>query len=137
MTRPRNDDPRKLRELLIRGSELARSHRLSSVVVGMAAQEGDLLFPEFVDFLESALRVEDGIFRMMRERAVVLLADVTEADAEEVAGRLVQDFCDEYPSLDAPRFEFRFFEVQPEKDELRVKEVLPALFHSDLCEPTH
>ncbi|MEO1914580.1 MAG: hypothetical protein ABGW98_12075, partial [Myxococcales bacterium] len=70
------DDPRKLSSLIARVAELAQSHNISSVVVGMSSETGDRLFPEFVEFLRSALRVEDGIYRMTRERAVIHLADV-------------------------------------------------------------
>jgi len=77
MTRDQNDDPRKLSAMIARVSELAETHAVSSVVVGVAAEEGDLLFPDYLAYLESALRVEDQIFRMTRERAVLYLADVT------------------------------------------------------------
>ena len=66
MTGDRNDDPRKLTRMIARVSDLAESHSVSSVVVGIAAPEGDLLFPEYLNYLESALRVEDQIFRMTR-----------------------------------------------------------------------
>ena len=75
----RNHDPLRLRELLGRAENLAARHALSSVVVGMAGLEGDLIFPEIVDYVESALRVDDAIFRLTRERAVLVLADVDRA----------------------------------------------------------
>ena len=55
------DDPRKLRELLDKAASLASDHALTSVVVGLGGREGDLMFPELVDFVESALRVDDGV----------------------------------------------------------------------------
>jgi len=132
----RNDDPRKLRSLLRKASDLARSHAVSSVVVGIAAREGDLEFPEFVDFLESALRVEDGIFRMTRERVVVHLADVDADRAREVLERLVSTYSEEYPSLSVPEFDVSLFEVTPgEGDEPSVRQVLTALFAPEDEEP--
>ena len=70
-----NDDPRRLRELLERCCDLANQHVLPSVVVGVAGAEGELLFPELIDYIESALRVEDAVFRMTRERAVLFVAE--------------------------------------------------------------
>ena len=87
-----NDDPRTLRTLVARVSGLAEKHAVHSVMVGLAAPEGDLLFPEFVEYLKSALRMEDGIFRMTRERAVIHLADVDVATATGVIERLMADF---------------------------------------------
>ena len=80
----RKDDPRRLRELLERASGMASGHSVSSVVVGIAGLEGDLLFPEVVYFIESALRVDDAIFRMTRERAVLVLSDVDRTGAENI-----------------------------------------------------
>lgn len=101
---------------------------MPSVVLGLAAREGDSSFPEFVAFLQSALRVEDAIFRMTRERAVIHLADLDSGRAEEVFGRLITDFSDEFPSMTAPDFEVRYFEVKPGLSELRVRDVLTELF---------
>jgi hypothetical protein len=128
MTTDSNDDPRKLSALIERVSDLAVAHSVSSVVVGMTADEGDLAFPEYVHFLESALRVEDGIFRMTRERAVLHLADVDPIRAEDVLERLTGDFCAEFPALRRPRFRLKFFEVKPGADRLRVKDVLTRIF---------
>ncbi len=128
MTGQTNDDPRRLRGLLDRARDLAREHAVPSVVLGLAAREGDLSFPEFVSFLQSALRVEDAIFRMTRERAVVHLADVESGSAREVFDRLVADFSDEFPSMSAPSFDVRFYEVRPGLSELRVRDVLTELF---------
>ena len=123
-----NDDPRRLRGLLDRACDLAREHAVPSVMLGMAAREGDLSFPDFVAFLQSALRVEDAIFRMTRERAVVHLADLDPRSAREVFDRLVADFGDEFPSMAAPDFDLRMYEVKPGVSEVRVKDVLTELF---------
>jgi len=128
MTGQTNDDPRRLRGLLDRARDLAREHAVPSVVLGLAAREGDLSFPEFVAFLQSALRVEDAIFRMTRERAVIHLADLDCAKAQEVFERLLGDFSDEFPSMTAPAFDVRYYEVKPGLSELRVRDVLTQLF---------
>ncbi len=128
MTRDTNDDPRKLSHMIARVSELAEAHAVSSVVVGVAADEGDLLFPDYLAYLESALRVEDQIFRMTRERAVLYLADVDATGAAEVLVRIFGEFCDEFPSADAPEFEQRMIEVKPGVGPLSVKDVLVSVF---------
>lgn len=123
-----NDDPRKLSAMIARVSELASEHGVASVVAGLAAEEGDLVFPEYVHFLQSALRVEDGIFRMTRERAVVHLADVDPEQAEKVLDRLAGDFCEEFPAMRRPTFQLRMIEVKPAGGEVRVKDVLTRIF---------
>jgi hypothetical protein len=123
-----NDDPRRLRSLLDRARDLAREHAVPSVMLGLTAHPGDLNFPEFVAFLQSALRVEDAIFRMTRERAVVHLADLDVGRAREVFQRLVSDFADEFPSMESPQFEVRFYEVRPGMSDLRVRDLLTELF---------
>ena len=132
MTGEMNDDPRRLRSLLDRACDLAREHAVPSVMLGLAGAEGDRSFPEFVAFLQSALRVEDAIFRMTRERAVVHLADLDQARAREVFDRLLSDFCDEFPSMTAPQFEARYFEVKPGAEKARVKDVLTEIFSPTL-----
>ncbi|MGH0033445.1 MAG: hypothetical protein ACQGVK_00305 [Myxococcota bacterium] len=129
MTGSSNDDPRKLRSLIDRAADLARDHSVESVMVGLAAPEGDLSFPEFVEFLRSALRVEDAIFRMTRERAVLHLADVGHVQAREIVTRLISDFCDEFPAQESPDVQMRIFDVTPGvADELSVKTVLKVVF---------
>ena len=130
MTRETNDDPRKLSQMIARVSELAQSHSVCSVVVGVAATEGDLLFPDYLAYLESALRVEDQIFRMTRERAVLYLSDVDATGAAEVLIRIFGEFCDEFPASEAPEFEQRMLEVTPSLGALSVKEVLTSVFGS-------
>lgn len=123
-----SDDPRKLRELFHRTRELAGSHDVASVVVGLAGGDGDLLFPEFVTFLESALRVEDSIFRMTRDRAVAFLADVSGEGAAEIVGRLREDFAERFPATEALQLRVGFFEVPAGAHNVTAKEILPAVF---------
>jgi hypothetical protein len=130
MTRDMNDDPRKLTQMIARISELAEAHAVCSVVVGVAADEGDLLFPDYLAYLESALRVEDQIFRMTRERAVLYLADVDATGAAEVLVRIFGQFCDEFPTAEAPEFAQRMLEVTPGAGPLSVKSVLTSVFGS-------
>ena len=135
MTREMNDDPRKLSQMIARVSELADAHAVCSVVVGVAAEEGDLLFPDYLAYLESALRVEDQIFRMTRERAVLYLSDVDATKAAEVLVRIFGEFCDEFPTADAPKFEQRMLEVTPGVGPLTVKNVLTSVFGAS--QPVH
>ena len=128
MTAQTNDDPRRLRSLLDRAADLAREHAVPSVMLGLTARTGDLQFPEFVDFLQSALRVEDAIFRMTRERAVIHLADLDIDGGREVFERLVADFADEFPQSQTPEFEVRYYEVRPGMSDLRVRDLLTELF---------
>jgi hypothetical protein len=124
----RNDDPRRLRELLGRAATLASDHALCSVVVGMAGPEGDLIFPEVVDYIESALRVDDAIFRLTRERALLVLADVDRTRAEEIVDRLLSGFRERYAQIRGPEIQLGWFEVTPRHKHLTVKEVLPTVF---------
>ena len=124
----RNHDPLRLRELLGRAESLASQHALCSVVVGMAGPEGDLVFPEVVDYVESALRVDDAIFRMTRERAVLVLADVDRQRAEEIVRRLLSGFSEQYAQSSEPEIHLGYFEVTPQHKHLTVKEVLPTVF---------
>ena len=124
----RSDDPRKLRDLLGKAAGLASDYSLHSVVVGIAGREGDLLFPEIIDFIESMLRVDDAIFRMTRERAVLVLADVDRARAEEIVERLMNGFRERFSIAIDPDIDFGFFEVTPDERDVTVKHVLLALF---------
>ncbi len=123
-----NEDPRRLRDLLARSSELADRHAVPSVVVGLSAGEGDLLIPEVIDFVESALRVEDAVFRMTRERAVLFLTDVDEHQARRILSRLLADFRDRFPVAKGPDVDLGFFEIRPETHGVGLKQVLPAVF---------
>jgi hypothetical protein len=122
------DDPRRIREHLLRSRRLALEHNLPSVVVGVAGDETDRLAPEFLAYVESALRVEDAVFRLTRERAVLFLADVDRQQAREILDRLSREFAQRFPALAAPRVALGFFEVAPGCSELQVKDVLPAVF---------
>lgn len=127
-TPPDAGDPARLRELLERSVKLSAEHAVPSVVVGLAGREGDLLVPELVDYLTSALRVEDAIVRMTRERAVLFLADVDAAQAHAVVERLVDDYAAQFAPREAPAVRFKYYEVPPGSDPLRLKDVLPAVF---------
>jgi hypothetical protein len=122
------DDPRQLRYLLDKASELARAHGLRSVVVGLAGIEGDLEFPEIVDYVESALRMDDLLFRMTRERAVVLLTDVDRSRALEIMERLLTEFRERFPSLADPTLTLGYYEVAPGGLPANAKRVLPRIF---------
>ena len=124
----RFDDPRKLRDMLGKAADMASSHELNSVVVGLAGREGDLLFPEVVDFVESALRMDDSIFRMTRERAVLMLADVDRGRASEILERLLNGFRERFSAAVDPEIFLAYFEVTPETHDVSVKRVLPMLF---------
>ena len=121
------DDPRQLRVLFERAALCSRVHQVKCVFIGVAAPEGDLLARDFLDFVESELRVEDPIFRMLRERAVLLMTDIDEGTARKVMERLRAEFAARF----APRTElpcsFGYWEVEPGKTPTS-KDVLPALF---------
>lgn len=133
LDRPSTDDPRRLRLLLERAHELALHHDVRSVVVGLAGFEGDLEFPDLVDYVVSALRIDDAVLRLTRERAVVLLADADEGRAGEVMERVVQDYRERFPSLSHPAVSFGFYPVGPEHEEVAVKDVLPRIFRPPLA----
>lgn len=128
MTQSGIDDPRKLRDVLARTEALASDHDVSSVVVGFAAREGSLLFPEFLAFLGSELRVEDQIFRLTRERALLVLRDVDAEQAQSVVERLRAAFEREFPTPRGIEVEIRYLAVPPGCADLSVKNVLPAIF---------
>jgi hypothetical protein len=121
-------DPRRLRELMERAELLFREHGLRSVVVGLAGFEGDELFPEIVDYIESALRVDDSVFRLTRERVVLLLTDVDVERASAIVHRLLGEFRENFPSANEPTVGLGFFEVAPGVVDVSVKSVLPNLF---------
>ena len=121
-------DPRRLRELLERAEKLTREHGLRSVVVGLAGFEGDSLFPEIVDYIESALRMDDSVFRLTRERVVLLLTDVDTATASGIVHRLLGEFRENFPSASEPTVGLGFFQVAPGVIDVSVKTVLPNLF---------
>ena len=121
-------DPRRLRALMDRAFYLMREHQVGSVFIGVAGPEGDLLVPEFISYLESALRVEDGVFVLTRERAVLLLTDVSAENATQVVERLRDDFSNRFPSAHDLEVSIRYFEVTAGSDRPTAKVVLPELF---------
>ncbi|MBW2272757.1 MAG: hypothetical protein JRG96_05770 [Deltaproteobacteria bacterium] len=123
-----NDDPRKLSALITRVADLAENHSVGSMILGLVAEEGDQTFPEFADFLQAALRVEDGIFRMTRERVLLHLTDLDPTRARVVFGRILDDFQDEFPAMSEPAFQVHYFEVKPGTKELRTKDILTEVF---------
>lgn len=127
---PWSDDPLRLRDVLARTAALASEHRVPSVIVGFSSGEGDRLFPDFVAFVESELRVEDSVFRLTRDRALLFLADVDPEQARAVVDRLGQGFRREFPMAEAPAIRIRYFEVPRGTRDLTVKQVLPAIFAS-------
>ena len=131
------DDPRQIREHLLRSQSLADTHGLPSVVVGLAAPEGHQLAPELIEYVESALRVEDAVFRMTRERAVLFLADVNRERAGEILERLVADFGARFAATNPPTVALGFYEVEPGRAQLAVRDVLPAVFPPPGSERSH
>jgi hypothetical protein len=126
----RVDDPRRLRELIQKAARLASVYDVTSVMVGMSGAEDDLMFPEVVDYVASALRIDDGIFRLTRERVVFFLADADRQRAEEIMQRLLIGFREHFTPSQEQRVSFGYFEVTPEMGDLTVRAVLPALFES-------
>jgi hypothetical protein len=122
------NDPRRLRELLVRTGALAREHAIPSVVVGLAGREGDMLVPEMLRYIESALRMEDAIFRMTRERAVLFVSDVDLSNAERIVDRLIHGFQERFPTLEPVDVSLGYYEVAPGAREISAKEILPSIF---------
>jgi len=128
LNEPQNDDPRKLRALLDKVVNLAGDHHLTSVLVGMSGPDGDLVFPEVVDFVGSALRIDDAIFRMTRNRVVLFLADADRERAEEIMVRVIDAFTEQYATAERPAVGISYFEVAPGKQDVTLKAILPRLF---------
>ena len=132
MTTPQSsfeaNDPRRMRGHLLKLRDLAWEHSITSVVVGMGGFESDPLFPEIVDFVESALRVDDALMRLTRERTVLFLADADQPRAEAIMGRILVDFRERFPAVAEPAVSLGYFEVTPELQDVSVKKVLPAVF---------
>jgi hypothetical protein len=125
---PSKHDPRHLRAMMERAVQLSREHGVCSVFVGIAGREGDLLAPEFIEFVESGLRMEDVIFRLLRERAVLLLTDVQRAQAEAILSRLLADFGARFAPSARLDVALGYHEIAPGRGGTTLKEVLPALF---------
>lgn len=125
----RSEDPRRLRVLLDRVVALAQEHGLDSVVVGVAGAEGDALVPDLIEYIQSALRVEDSVFRVTRERAVLFLADVRRPQVESILDRLRGEFAERFPVMKPPDIALGFYEIRAGLGEtLSLKDVLPAVF---------
>ena len=124
----RSDDPSALRGQLLKLRGLAWDYSITSVVVGMAGFEGDLLYPEIVNFVESALRVDDAVVRLTRERTVLFLADVNQTRAESIMDRILGDFRERFPAAEALAVSLGYFAVTPECRDVTVKKALPAVF---------
>ena len=123
------DDPRQLRVLFERAALCSRVYKVPCVFVGAAGEEGDLSASDFLDFVESELRVEDAIFRMLRERAVLLMTDVEESTARHVLERLQADFASRFASSTGLPCQLGYVAVPP-GNVPTVKDVLPALFRA-------
>ena len=136
-SRPDHDDPRKLREMLQKASSLAAHYDLTSVMVGASGAEGDRLFSEMVDYIGSALRVDDVVCRLTRERAVFLLADANQERAAEIIERLMDGFRSHFTPARDPHVDLAFFEVTPARPNITVRDVLPSLFESATTSATH
>ena len=121
-------DPRRLRELMDRMAGLAQEHGVGSVVAGVAGRDGDPQISEFMNFVESALRIEDTIFRMTRERSVLFLTDVTRAQGEEVVDRLLQSFAEQTAAPKPPAVSLGFATIEPGGDLPLLRDVLLAAF---------
>jgi len=123
-----NDDPLLMRELLHKAASLSEQHDMTCIMVGMAANEGDVLFPEIVNYIESALRVDDAVFRMTRERVVLFLADVDRAGAEEILRRNLAGFSEVFSTTSEPAISLGFFEMNSRTLQATMKDVLPRIF---------
>lgn len=121
-------DPRRLRELMDRAASLAEQHDVGSVVVGVAGRDGDPRIPEFMDYVESALRMEDAIFRMTRERSVLFLSDVDPDRAQGIVERLLESFADQVSLPQPPAVALGFAEVPAGPRAPQLRDVLLDAF---------
>ncbi len=128
---PPKHDPRHLRGLFDRATDLAQNHSVTSVFVGIAGDEADLLAPEFIDYVESALRVEDSVFRLLRGRAVLLLTDVDQTRASDVLERVRDEFAGQFAPRDGFEVELGYHQVNPGPKVALAKEILPSIFGPD------
>ncbi len=126
-----NDNPLLMRELLHKAVSLSEQHDMTCMLVGMAANEGDLLFPEIVNYIESELRVDDAVFRMTRERIVLFLTDVDRAGAEEILRRNLAGFRQVFATASEPAISLGFFELNSRTQEATMKDVLPQIFTAE------
>jgi GGDEF domain-containing protein len=87
-----------------------------------------MLVPEMLRYIESALRMEDAIFRMTRERAVLFVSDVDLSNAERIVDRLIHGFQERFPTLEPVDVSLGYYEVAPGAREISAKEILPSIF---------
>jgi len=120
-------DPRHLRAMFDRAALLTQDHGVTSVFVGVVGAEGDLLVRDFLDFVEAELRVEDAIYRILRERAVLLLTDVRREDAVAVLERLKSDFSARFGTVREVEVHLAYVETA-KGTAPTAKDVLPLLF---------
>ena len=123
-----NDDPRKLRELIQKAKSLASDYDVTSVMVGASGDAGDRLFVDMIEYIGSALRVDDGICRLTRDRAVFFIADADQERAGDILERLMNGFRESFTPANDPKVDLSFFVVRPGMPDLAVRDVLPALF---------
>ena len=81
-----------------------------------------------VDFVSSVLRMDDAIFRMTRNRAVLCLADADRQRAEEIVERVMESFAEQFATSENPAIGISYFEVAPGMERVTLKTVLPLLF---------
>jgi GGDEF domain-containing protein len=74
--------------------------------------------------------MDDLLFRMTRERAVVLLTDVDRGRALEIMERLLSEFRERFPSATGPAVAIGYYEVAPGGVPASAKRVLPRIFAS-------
>ena len=122
-------DPRHLHALFDRASSLSQEHAVASVFVGIAGKEGDLLVADFLEFVESQLRMEDAVFRLLRERTVLLLTDTDRAGAEAIVDRIRSEFVASFPTLTDLAVSIAYREGPGDGATITAKDVLPALFN--------
>lgn len=126
------NDPRHLRAMFDRAADLARVHQVPSVFVGVVGAEGDLMVRDFLDFVEAELRVEDSVFRLLRERSVLLLTDVDRAGAEAVLHRLCADFAARFGTAREVALRCGYHQVGG-GEVPTAKDVLPRIFDPELA----
>ena len=105
-------DPRHLRALFDRATSLA-PRALGRVRVRRDRGQGGAtsLVRDFLEFVESQLRMEDSVFHLLRERSVLLLTDVDRAGAEAIVERLRSEFVASFPTLTDLAIEIAYRDV--------------------------
>ncbi len=124
-------DPRRLREMHERAVSNLVEHGVTTMVAGLAGAPEDRLLPEFYDFVESELRMEDAVFRMTRERAILYLSDLDAPQAQSVLERLIESFGERFPSRKGPCVSFELHPLAPSSAEASLRDVLIRIFPRD------